>query len=232
MPDQLPTPQESAELSDIDARLQAIQARAAQGQGSNIAANSGYAPVQPVELLSWSSDSRVFSQKSPQWFLGLFAVALVGVILLAVIQEFMLILVVVALVFVYYALARVEPAEVEHSIYNSGVKTAGRMYTWKELRSFWIYSKIGQTILRLDTKMHFAHTVEILLADTPRQEVEKLLQQHLPEQEKAVSETGALADNTFISIANRMPYKDKLLNFVETNTGYIHFDQPKPVTKP
>jgi hypothetical protein len=216
----------------LDDRLRAIQQRADVSKSPQLAVvqevKRYQAAPRPVELLSWSSDSRVYDPKSPQWFLGLFALGIVGVIGFAVLREVTLILVVIAIIFVYYALARVEPVEVEHTILNTGVKSGGRMYLWRELRSFWIYEhQRGDTsIVRLDTSLHFPHTLELLLSDVSPEAVEEILLQYLPQQEKALSESGAMADQALLSVANKLPYRDKLLGWVETHTGYIHFNQP------
>src|SRR5690606_34956283 len=72
------------------------------------------------ELLVWDSPSRMFDPKSAQWFLSLFAIALVFIAIFAIIREFWLILLTAAIVFVYYALHRVEPREIEHRVLTTG----------------------------------------------------------------------------------------------------------------
>lgn len=220
MPDQLPANPDNQ--SEIDARLQAIQQRAdiagrqsVQTDTSN--ANAILQNSKPAELLSWTSESRLYDPKSPQWFLGLFAIGLLGVIVLAIFQEVILILLIAAAIFVYYALARVRPAEVEHAIFTTGIKSAGRMYGWKELRSFWMYGHAGATILRLDTKMYFPHTVELLLPIGSEEQIKETVARFLPLQEKAVSEVGAMADHALISVANKIPYRDKLAGWVDSH---------------
>ena len=223
--------------NSLDERLKAIQQRAdavKAAQTPTAEAKRYQVTPKPVELLSWTSDSRVYDPKSPQWFLGLFALGVVGVIAFAILQEVTLILVLVAVIFVYYALARVEPVEVQHSILTTGITSGGRMYLWSELRSFWIYEhQRGDTsIVRVDTKLHFPHTLELLLSDVEAEEVEDILLRYLPQQEKATSESGAMADQALLSVASKLPYHDKLLVWVENHTGYIHFDQSESESQP
>lgn len=210
MPESLP---DTPNVEPENDRLQAIQQRA------ELARRKPDGTLQPqpkaVEIMSWVSENRVFDPKSPQWFLGLFAIGIVSVIALAVIREVMLILLVAAAIFVYYALARVQPIEVEHTIYNTGIKTGGRMYAWKELTSFWFYQKLGVNILRIDTKFHFPNTVEILVHDEQEEEIKSILQRYLPMAEKPPSEIPVMADNAFISVAQKIPYQKKIVNWVE-----------------
>ncbi len=176
-----------------------------------------------VEFLSWSSPSRLYDAKSPQWFLGIFFLGLILMIGLAIVQEIWLALFVAAAVFVFYALARVQPAEVDHSILSKGIETAGRLYEWKDLKSFWIYKHKGATILRLDTRLYFPHVLELLLPhETPAddiEELEDLISEYIPLQEKPISEAGDMADTAILSIANKLPGQGKMLSWLAKNLG-------------
>jgi hypothetical protein len=99
------------------------------------------------------------------------------------------------------------------------------MYSWKELRSFWISEARGVEILRLDTTLHFVHTVEILLTDVDSAQIRDLLQKHIPMLERASPEAGAMADHALVSVANKIPFRDKLLDWVESSTGYAANNQ-------
>lgn len=209
--------------SSLDERLQAIAQRAS---------TSREEPAQhvrmerPIELLAWSSATRVYDPKTPQWYLGLFAIGVIGVVAFAIIQEPMLILLTAALVFVYYAMARVEPQEADHIILSTGIKSAGRMYLWSELKSFWVYQERGANIVRIDTKMHFPHALELLLAEVEPKAAEDALVKFLPEVEKAPSEAGAMADHALVSVANKIPFRRQMLHWIENATGTRLSDNP------
>lgn len=227
MPD---LPDQPSANNDHDNRLQAIHQRSdTYRQSGDLVPASQLSPqpVKEVELLSWSSDSRVFDPKNTQWFLGLFALAFIFVIIFAIMQEFMLILVTVGLVFVLYALARVAPMKVQHTIYNTGVKSASRMYLWKELNSFWIYDHKGVTLLRLDTKHHFMRTIEIILEDISQDEVGNTMVQYLPSLEKPAPEAEAMADHAFMSVASKVPFSGKIMSWMEKQTNYASGNTPK-----
>lgn len=178
---------------------------------------------QIVEFLQWSSPSRLYDAKSPQWFLGVFFLGLILIIAFAILQEIWLALFVAAAVFVFYALARVKPTDVDHRILSKGVETAGRLYEWKDLKSFWIYTSKGATILRLDTKLYFPHVLELLLPEhTPQddlEELEQLIVEYIPLLEKPVSEAGAMADTAILSVANKLPGQSKMLKWLAKNLG-------------
>jgi hypothetical protein len=92
------------------------------------------------------------------------------------------------------------------------------MFLWKELRSFWIYRQKDPAILRVDTTLHFPHTLEILLeemSDGEIEGVEKVLLRYLSEQEKPVAEAEDMADHALESIANKIPYSEKIMGWME-----------------
>lgn len=173
----------------------------------------------PVELLVWEAPNRQFDPKTPQWFLGLFAIGLVSIILFAILREVWLILLSAAIVFVYYALHRVEPSEIEHRILSTGVEVGGRLYSWEDLESFWILNQKDPATLRLETKLFFPHVLELLLPEeTPDEDIEELkelLKKYLPQVEKPHSEAGHMADQAILSASGVVPYRQKLTNWLE-----------------
>lgn len=74
-------------------------------------------------------------------------------------------------------------------------------------------------MLRVDTKKHFPHTLEILLSDIPAEQIDQVLGKHLPSLEQPASEAGLMADNALVSVANKIPFRGKLIKWVENSTG-------------
>jgi len=187
-------------------------------QNANTASKSS--KNKPVELLVWDAPNRKFDPKSPQWFLGLFALGLFGVLIFAIFREILLVLLVVSGVFVAYALAKVEPDDIEHRVFNTGIQIGDKFYSWDEdLKSFWIQRSKGQSELQLETKLFFPHTLELLLPEeTPEEdldELQELLIAYLPEKERDASEMGSFADNAILSISDKLPFRQKMLGWIE-----------------
>ena len=172
------------------------------------------------ELLVWDAPNRIFDPKSAQWFLSLFAIGLVLIIGFAIIREFWLILLTAAIVFVYYALHRVEPAEIEHRILTTGVEVGGRMYAWEDLKSFWINDSIDPAILRIETKLLLPHVLDLVLPEeTPEQdlkELKQLLIGYIPAIEKPHTEAGSLADQAIMTVYSIIPFKGRMTNWLES----------------
>lgn len=171
------------------------------------------------ELLIWDAPNRIYDPKSTQWFLGLFAAGLVSIVILAVLREIWLILVVAAFVFVYYALARVEPSDIVHRVLSTGIEIGGRLYLWEDLKSFWIAKDENPAQLKIETKLILPHSLELLLPDDTDEdemdELKRLLSQYLPVEAKPHSQAGEMVDSALLSITKFVPQRQRVQSWLE-----------------
>jgi hypothetical protein len=172
-----------------------------------------------IELASWVAPTRRFSPKPATWYLGLFVIALVIIILLAILREFWLILVVAASVFVFYALAVVQPEGVVHRILSSGIEIGERLYPWKDLQSFWVNQQGVDPMLLVETKLLFPHTLELQIMGLDPDEMSEILIVYLPEQEKIAGRTGSFMDSAILSVANSLPYRENIVAWWKQKSG-------------
>ena len=75
---------------------------------------------------------------------------LVGVILL-VAGEWMLIIVVAALVFAVYMWSTVQPEEVEYLLTNKGLRMFARLYEWSVMTRWWVEEKWGGKYVAIES---------------------------------------------------------------------------------
>lgn len=211
------TPEEEESLTETEAFEE---------EGDFSAEEAAEAPLATggsVEYLCWSSPSRVHDPKSARWFLGVFFIGLIAIITLAILREIWLALFVAASVFVMYALARVEPLELDHRILSTGIETGERLFEWKDLNSYWLFEAKGVAVLRLDTKLYLPHIVELLLPEqTPDDDIEELdelLMEYLPKMEHPHSEVGNMADAAILSVADKVPGGGRLSRWIGSNLG-------------
>ncbi len=207
MPNELPVPN----LDQSENQLQANQA-----EQQRIARDK---PTE--ELLVWDAPGRVFDPKSASWFLSLFALGLVLIVGFALIREIWLILLTASIIFVYYALHRVQPADIEHRILSIGVEVSGRLYAWEDLKSFWIINNSNPAILRIETKLFLPHVLELVLPeDTPEadlNDLKQLLIGFIPAIEKPHSEAGSAADQAIMAAYRVIPFRGRMTNWLESH---------------
>ncbi|MCJ7793151.1 MAG: hypothetical protein MUP45_04220 [Candidatus Marinimicrobia bacterium] len=152
-------------------------------------------------LLTWAAPERPFKKRSREYFTTIGAIVfLVGVILLFL-QEWLLILVMVALMFVAYIMSTVEPRQIEHQITSQGIITGGKKYEWATLNRFWFTEKWGEKILQIETLVGLPRRLFLLLGETKQEEIKKILADYLPFEEPEQT----WIDNASEWISRRVP---------------------------
>lgn len=143
-------------------------------------------PREIKTLLTWKSPSRPFKRRNRDYFTTIAAIVfLIGVILIFI-KEFLLIGVMLAIMFVSYVLATVEPEEVEHEITTEGITSGGKSYLWTELREFYFNERWGSKILNVNTKLKFPGRLIILLGNANEEEIKKEIGKYLSYREKPI----------------------------------------------
>jgi len=130
-------------------------------------------------LLAWSAPSRPFKKRGKEFFSTIGTIALLLVIILVFFQEWLLIMVIIAMAFSAYVLATIQPEKVDHQITNRGVMTGAKKYRWGELNRFWFGKKANQTMLYLETRLRFPRLLILLLGETKQVEIKKILVKYL-----------------------------------------------------
>ncbi len=143
-------------------------------------------PVQrePLKtLLTWRAPIRPFKRRGREFFTTIGAIVFLLVLILLFLKEWLLIAVIIALMFVSYVMATVEPETVEHQITNRGIVTGGRSYHWEEMDRFWISEKLNQKILNVTNLVRLPRILQLLLSEVDETQVKKILSQYLPAEE-------------------------------------------------
>ncbi|TSC53107.1 MAG: Uncharacterized protein LiPW16_485 [Microgenomates group bacterium LiPW_16] len=135
-------------------------------------------------FISWRSPSRPFKKRQKEFFTTIGAIVFLLAVILVFIKEFLLIGVILALAFVAYVLATVEPEEVEHKITTNGLESARHFYKWEELAGFWFWEKWGQPVLIVVTKLRFPGRVVILIGGQDQEKIKNILSKYLKFYEK------------------------------------------------
>jgi hypothetical protein len=139
---------------------------------------------EPIKtLLEWRSPSRSFQRYDKEVFSTMAAMAVLFTIVLLFIKEFLLIIVIWSLLFLYYSFSRRPPEEVEHKIATNGLTSIGKMYRWDELGSFWFENYGQDKILKILGGGGVFGMLVILLGNLDEKKVKEALEKYLPYKE-------------------------------------------------
>jgi|GEM_PF-745562 len=132
-------------------------------------------------LLEWESPNRPFKKQDRRFFMTILGLIVLVSVFLIYLQEFLLIAVLLAALFVSYALSTNEPELTKHVVSTRGIESAGHLYTWDQLKLFWFGRKLDQDVLNLDTKLRFpGRLVAVLSAAVDKEDLKNALLNYIP----------------------------------------------------
>jgi hypothetical protein len=130
-------------------------------------------------IISWKSPVRVFRARSRRYFIKIALFAVVFILAAIAFEEFALVGVIIALVFMAYVLALSAPETIEHKITNMGIISGGRAFLWEELDSFWYDKRGDDRLLIVQTNLRFPTRLIILLTNVSERTLLEMLEKHL-----------------------------------------------------
>lgn len=135
-------------------------------------------------ILQWQSALYPKTIKTRNWYIGFsiatFALAAYGVITNA--WSFSVAVIVAA--GVYYYLNQDEPPVIDVVISDVGVKIGGRVYTYGELKTFWVdYQPPHHQALHFVLKNDFKQEITVQIHQQNPSEIRRILTRYLPEWE-------------------------------------------------
>ncbi len=135
--------------------------------------------VQNIKLFEWKAPERHNIKLNSKGFLLLIFLILLFIVLLAILGHYFMIAALVSLIFILYAAATTKPLVVEHKITARGIDTAGKLYEWYMLDSFYFAKKEEYTTVIVTTKLNFPRLLIMLVNKKDKDPLFVLLQKNL-----------------------------------------------------
>ncbi len=130
-------------------------------------------------LYTWKAPARPFKRRDKRWFLTVTLLIAMPVVIAVLIQDWVPIGALFALLFVLFVLATVPPEEVEHKISTQGIASANHAYVWNELGTFWLTQQYGTPMVHIETR-RLPGRISMLLHTQDVEKVKSLLVQYIP----------------------------------------------------
>lgn len=127
--------------------------------------------------IQWTSPSRLFKRRDKEYFTNIGAIVFLLTVILVFAREFVLVGAVLSIVFLVYVLSTVAPEEVNHSISNLGIESAGHFYRFEELMEFWFEEQWGQTLLVI--RPILGSRIILLLGGISKEQIQKALKDRI-----------------------------------------------------
>jgi hypothetical protein len=152
------------------------------------------------DLLTWMAPARPFKRRDKQFYTTVFAIAGIVSLVLFLAEGLMPVILIVALVFLYYVLSTVQPENIEYKITTKGVRIAGKLTEWQTLIRFWFGKRTGSEILIFETFL-IPGRIEIVINPEIKDGLKKEISAYIPYEE--ISATGL--DRVTDWIAQKLP---------------------------
>jgi hypothetical protein len=134
------------------------------------------------DLFSWIAPSRPFKTRSREYFVTLFAITgLIGLILF-IAEGPMPVVLLIAIVFLFYVLSTVKPDDITYKITNKGVRVAEKLTEWNLLGRFWFNRRFDSSVLTIETAI-LPGRLELVIKAEDEEEIKKALSAYLTYEE-------------------------------------------------
>jgi len=132
-------------------------------------------------LFRWSCEGIIRGSKTNPKFVRMFAIiGIVVGILLALMQDFVLLLAIASTIFFYYVLRnKYVPSEIEYEISNYGFKYGDKVYYWMDLKHFFFSKRGDQELLILVTNEDIFGNYVILFKLEDKEKIFELLKNRI-----------------------------------------------------
>ncbi len=131
------------------------------------------------DLFVWQSLNRSVQQYPKEVFATFGTIALLVSIILMFFQEWLAIVVTWAAFFLFYALTKMEPVQVDHKITTEGIISMGHAYIWAELGPFWFSEKNDNVVMHVSHR-NILGQLMILIDKVNQEKIRDILAGYLP----------------------------------------------------
>ncbi len=152
-----------------------------------------YKPMPEEKLLEWIAPSRPFRKPKRSFFVNVTVIGILIALILFFANQFIVVAVVFAVVFLVYVLYSIPPGDVLHSLTTYGIRYEAQLYYWEELGRFWITQSKGQNILNIEVG-RFPNRLSMLLGEIPPEDMIMILSEVLLHERPALTQVETWAE--------------------------------------
>lgn len=130
-------------------------------------------------LITWKALSRPFKRRSREFYINLFSVAgLLGLIIF-LIEGVVPVILIAALLFMFYVFSTIEPEHAEYSLTSYGVRINGQMIKyWDEMGLYWFSKRMDHETLIIETNA-MPWKIEMVIDPSEKEKIEEIISKKL-----------------------------------------------------
>ena len=141
------------------------------------------ANVSEKPVFSWEAPEFAFYSKNSTWYLIIILAAVVLIVFFAWQKNWTAVGVSAAAGIALFAQAQIKPKSLKCALYRSGVVINDRVYTYDEMKSFWIVFS-DHPFIRFERARRLSSNVNLPIAEEDPEQIRLFLAKYLPQDEE------------------------------------------------
>lgn len=157
-------------------------------------------------LFEWVAAERAFQKREKDFWITAVAILVLVAVIFIFIKEFFLIVALGSLLFLFYVLSTVPPADVRYKITNRGVYFGETHYYWDILDKFWFKPSLSTEMIHFGTVLKFPRAVSMVIKPSDKDKIKEIVVKKIPLIETSPNFVDKLTDWA----AKRLPLENRV----------------------
>lgn len=133
-----------------------------------------------VVLFEWEAPERVYKTRDKDFWITSVAILVIVSVIFFLIKEFLLIMALGSVLFLFYAMSTVPPEKIKNKITNRGVYFGEAMYPWEQLVRFWFKKSLGIETVLFETNLRFPAQIALVVEEKDKEKIKDLVLKKIP----------------------------------------------------
>ena len=131
-------------------------------------------------LFEWEAPERAYQKRNKDFWVTAVAILILVSVILIFIKEFLLIVALISVLFMYYAMSTVPPKNIKNKITNWGIYFGELRYPWSNLDKFWFKKDLSNEVIYFGTVLKFPTAVSMVINSNDRDKLKEIVLKRIP----------------------------------------------------
>lgn len=154
----------------------------ASDQNTQSQATSTAQSVPEKEIFSWKSPARPFKKRPREFWVRTVVIAGVLGTILFIVEGAMPVVLLIAVLFLFYILSTVEPETIQYKVTSYGLRVMDRLNGWNQFTRFWFTKRMDTEMVVFET-FSIPGRLELVINTNEKEKLKASLIKFIPEEE-------------------------------------------------
>ena len=156
-------------------------------------------------LIEWTAPERAYQKRNRDFWITAISILILVSVILVFIKEFLLIVALFSVLFMYYALATVQPGTIKNKITNRGIYFGELRYPWTDLSRFWFKKELSTETIYFGTNLKFPTSVSMVINAEDKEKIKDIVVKRIP----LLESSPTFVDKLTKWFAEKLPLEDR-----------------------